>query len=201
MSEDHLQSELVKEFRGEYQGQKVEVELLSREHYSPKPIAIKDESGEKIASYELDIVRCSPTLLYVWRGDASQPLEPRYHQQQHQSFKGSHQIYRYAERRIPLAEEETAARGDREDYQARSRGDQVFPREFPSRILQNAALSIPHQEEPIYASFFRLTENEKKKHIGWRVTYKDEGRDFLATLGSYKLNKETDENFCKLLLR
>ena len=76
----------------------------------------------------------------------------------------------------------------------------MLPREFPSQTLQNAALNLLYQEEPINASFFRFTDNKKKKHSKWQGAYKDVGSDLLNILGRH-MYKETDENVCKLLLR
>ena len=58
-AEADLRSELIGEFQKEREGH-VEVKKVDRNPFiDPKPIVIKDGSGKKIASYELDMVRWS----------------------------------------------------------------------------------------------------------------------------------------------
>ena len=52
-----MQCELVSEFRRKYEGRKVSVKHDRREFSDPQPIVIKGETGKKVASYELDMVR------------------------------------------------------------------------------------------------------------------------------------------------
>ena len=73
-AEADLRSELIGEFQKEREGH-VEVKKVDRNPFiDPKPIVIKDGSGKKIASYELDMVRWSRPLLHVWCCNANQPL-------------------------------------------------------------------------------------------------------------------------------
>ena len=50
-------SALVDEFVKEYKDKEIKLKCYPRQIGDPKPIAIKDESGEKVASYGLDMVR------------------------------------------------------------------------------------------------------------------------------------------------
>ena len=59
-------SPLVDEFEKERKDKKIINRLVHRNEFiDPKPIAIKDQFGEKIASYELDMVRWGLLLLYM----------------------------------------------------------------------------------------------------------------------------------------
>ena len=48
---------LVDEFAKEYKDKEINLKYYPRHIGDPKPIAIKDQSGEKVASHELDLVR------------------------------------------------------------------------------------------------------------------------------------------------